>query len=199
MQRIDLKSLNFIKNWLLNHFKEDICNIIISEQENFDWDIIIQLKGKNILAEVKTSKSHPLKVSGNWNKFFRIDNKHGLFGTLKLDKPDTYDKLHDQYCYVLNASAGKKQVKLSPKCKWVKMKDTPNSMLIYIGEDGVCIWNHEQIMEGFLGYGTIFCPKTTEFAARWKSHEYKALISLDTATYFPFNARETQTFKSICK
>lgn len=192
MKRTDLPSLLFLKKILINHFPS-IKDVIIQDTEDYGFDCtIIDINDNSFPVEVKTSIHHQLYINNQPNPFFQIPG-NGLFRT----STSHFEQSHFAYCLNASSKIGNKHIPNHPTCKWEKIKSTPNSMLIFIGADGMITWNHTQLLNSFIDFTTIICKHTTAFNDCTKGEEYKALISFDGGNYYRFNQEEQSTIIDI--
>lgn len=191
--RTDFGVLLFLKKILLKHFPKTIKDVFIQDQENYGFDMhIIDFNDITYPVEVKSSIHHQLKFGDHWNNYFQIPAGKGLWKTSSWEG-------NLNHCYCLNASSkiNNKHIPHHHSCKWEKMIDTKNSMLIFISYDGMVTWTHQQLMSSFLGYTSIICNHSTFFQDSSKGEELKAIISLYNGNYYSFNSKEREEIVDI--
>lgn len=192
--RVDNSVLGFIEHIVKKHFKDVISDVSYSEVEDYGFDMTFtDFYGNTYPVEVKSSISHPLKIDGQWNEFFSTKS-NGLFRTADFRGLDL-----DTHAYVINADckSGGKMVEHHPNCKWEKLMNTPNSILIYVSTDGMVTWTQNQLKKSFCSYIYIKCRHTQQFYDRSINNELKAVISLEGGNYYRFSKEESDYIRNI--
>lgn len=212
--RNDSYVLEQVKQVLLEKYSW-IEDVTYSEIEDYGPDMkLITKSGKYYEVEVKSTRKGLIKnEDGSFNDYFMIGNKDGMFRNCDFNsapKEDTSfedisemnysdfsfsinqasEELKDKHCYVLNASSINKfglTDLMSERCKFYTMMSKKNTILIYVGEDGMLLWNNSSLRESFLGYAFMKCKHTEDFYDKRRRFELKALINMDEAIYVKFN------------
>lgn len=194
--RVDNGVLGFIERVIKRHFQDVISDISYSEIEDYGFDMTFtDFSGNTYPVEVKSSISHPLKIDGSWNEFFSTKS-NGLFRTA-----DFRENILDTYAYVINADckSGGKMVEHHPNCKWEKLMNTPNSILIYVSTDGMVTWTQNQLRKAHICYLYLKCRHTNQFRDRSINNELKAVVSLEGGNYYKFSKEESDEIRNIFK
>ena len=179
-QRSDKEVLGFISSDLKERYSW-IWNVSYPDYEDYQLDLTLDTSYGEVMAEVKTSRNHEIKMGSDFNLYFSVSNPLGILRYSEV--PETVDK--DKHVYMINASSriGGEAKLLDPRCKFCEILKN-QACLIYISKGGYLIWDYAALDKSFLGFVKTKCYHTEDFRKdNTQEVEYKALFAFEGAKW----------------